>query len=341
VARALRGSLLKLAVEVLAPAVDPAAAGGRDPLGERSVYEGLPALLTAVARRAEALWAAARAPDAASMQLADAAAAAARAITLTLPMPKLVAATELAADPEALRAQLLALGFGADGVMPSRQQLRQSSGSSMRGSSMEAAIVATGGFAAAAALLGWRLGYKPRKPRGYWDRLENVRREVAAFITERGLEPGVMPSKGVFEAAGRTDLARLAERWGGTASLTEELGLVPARSADSAAVGVRRWNAHVAATVAATGLSLRGNAEELMELASATYVPLARLPGLAPDSRESGAQAEDEDEDDVQGDDDAPAKPAFRPANSLWLQDWRRPQPGREGDDAAVAPDAA
>lgn len=338
VARALRGSLLKLAVEVLAPRVEEAVAGGRDPLGERSVYEGLPAMLTAVARRAEALWAAARAPDEASLQLADAAAAAARAITLTLPMPKLVAATELAANPEALRAQLLALGFGADGVMPSRQQLRQlSSGSS----GVEAAIVATGGFAAAAALLGWRLGYKPRKPRGYWDRLENVRREVAAFIAERGLEPGVMPSKGVFEAAGRTDLARLAERWGGTASLTEELGLIPARSADSAAVGVRRWNAHVAATRAATGLSLRSNAEELLELASATYVPLARLPGLAPE-----ALVVDEDDDDSEDGEEQPAAPAFRPANSLWLQDWRRPQAGREGnvdgaEERAVAPDAA
>jgi len=327
VARALRGSLLKLAVEVLAPAVDPAAAGGRDPLGERPVYEGLPVLLTAVARRAEALWAAARAPAAASAQLNAAAAAPARAITLALPMPKLVAATALAADPEALRAQLLALGFGADGVMPSRQQLRQLSAGA-GGSAVEAAVVAAGGFAAAAALLGWRLGYKPRKPRGYWDRLENVRREIEAFIAERGLEPGVMPSKGTFAAAGRTDLARLAERWGGTASLADELGLLPARAADT--TGVRRWNAHVAATRAATGLSLRNNAEALLELASATYIPSARMPGLAPEEQQ---QEQDDSADAV-----VPVAPAFGQATSLWLQDWRRPQARDADSDAEGLP---
>jgi hypothetical protein len=54
----------------------------------------------------------------------------------------------------------------------------------------------------------------------------------------------------------------------------------------------------------------------------------------------------DEDDDDSEDGEEQPAAPAFRPANSLWLQDWRRPQAGREGnvdgaEERAVAPDAA
>ena len=38
--------------------------------------------------------------------------------------------------------------------------------------------------------LGWKLQAKPRKPRGYWDSLDNVKSEVDEFIQDNDLEPG-------------------------------------------------------------------------------------------------------------------------------------------------------
>lgn len=57
-------------------------------------------------------------------------------------------------------------------------------------SDLEKAIAAHGGPVAVAQQLGWRLAYKQRKPRGYWDSLPNVRRELDDFIEENGLDPG-------------------------------------------------------------------------------------------------------------------------------------------------------
>jgi hypothetical protein len=356
VTSALRGSLLKLAVEARAPW--DAASG--EPLSERCVYEGVPALLAALAGRAEALWAAARAP-AGDAPPALAAAAAAPAAALAAPAAALAAAAALGSSPERLRAALLALGFGTDGTMPSRAALRAAGRATVP---LEYAITSAGGFAAVAAALNWRLSYRPRKPRGYWDRLENVEREIRAFIAGRQLEPGVMPTRQAFAAAGRSDLAKLAERWGGAASLAEELGLRPARSGRGVSAGLRRWNAHVSAVAAQTGLSSR----ELFEVASATYVPVAQLPGAGEEEGEEGAEEEtrvaEEAEDAsagaasaaaalqvvagaLRGADSsssatqAPAPVTLPAPSSLWLSDWRRPGGGGDAPPPAAASDAA
>jgi hypothetical protein len=355
VTSALRGSLLKVAVEARAPW--DAASG--EPLSERCVYEGVPALLAALAARAEALWAAARAPAGAAPP-ALAAAAAAPAAALAAPAAALAAAAALGSNPEDLRAALLAAGFGADGTMPSRTALRAAGRATVP---LEYAITSAGGFAAVAAALSWRLSYRPRKPRGYWDRLENVEREIRAFIAERQLEPGVMPTRQSFAACGRSDLAKLAERWGGAASLAEELGLRPARSGRGVSAGLRRWNAHVAAVAAQTGLSTR----ELFEVASATYVPVAQLPGAGEEGEAEGAEEEEAAAASAGGaasaaaalqvvagalrGADSSASAAQQPApvpmpapSSLWLSDWRRAgAPGGGGDATPPAgtPDPA
>lgn len=62
-----------------------------------------------------------------------------------------------------------------------------------------------------------------KKPRGYWDRLVNVQREVDEFGTAQGLPPGVMPQKAELTRAGRYDLAHAVERWGGLYGLAELL----------------------------------------------------------------------------------------------------------------------
>lgn len=55
------------------------------------------------------------------------------------------------------------------------------------------AVTAHGGPAAVAQALGWERwgGRRPnRKPRGYWDSLDNVRAEIDGVIAENGLPPG-------------------------------------------------------------------------------------------------------------------------------------------------------
>ena len=47
---------------------------------------------------------------------------------------------------------------------------------------MEKAVTASGGFPEVAKELGWKLAYKSKKPRGYWDDLNNMRREIEVRI---------------------------------------------------------------------------------------------------------------------------------------------------------------
>ena len=55
---------------------------------------------------------------------------------------------------------------------------------------LEKAIAAHGGQAVVAAALGWPLKARHRRPNGYWDDLENVRRGIDDFIEEQGMDPG-------------------------------------------------------------------------------------------------------------------------------------------------------
>ncbi len=48
---------------------------------------------------------------------------------------------------------------------------------------------------AVATLLQLRLPYDSKKPRNYWDDLENVRREIVEFNEEHGLEKDRMPTR--------------------------------------------------------------------------------------------------------------------------------------------------
>ena len=310
-------SLLKLAIETRGTFVSAAAAGRaatpEAPLSERCVYEELPVLLTAFRAQAEALWAEAR-PAAEALQAArDQPAPAAAPQTATRPAPAVFAqAAALANNMPALRAALLAAGLGTTGVMPRREELRGCG--SPNATTLEYAISAAGGFTAVASALGWSLAYREKKPRGYWDRYDNVRTEILAFIAEQGLEPGVMPSRQAFVEAGRKDLAKLPERWGGTASLAAELGLRPASE------GVRRstvrtlaWQAHVARTAAATGLT----GQALFELAGSTYVP----------PQSAAAQSETDEEEE--------ALPEGEEAQSLWLPDWRKQAPAAAAESAS------
>lgn len=72
--------------------------------------------------------------------------------------------------------------------------------------------------------------------------------------------------KNDFVRAGRFDLARAVERWGGLFELAEELGYEVATSSSSSSSS--EWQEHISQTAASTGLSGK---QGLFELASATY----------------------------------------------------------------------
>jgi len=73
-----------------------------------------------------------------------------------------------------------------------------------------------------------------------------------------------MPLKNDFIRAGRFDLARAVERWGGLYELADELGY----SVASPVATNTEWRDHVAELAAETGLSGK---QGLFELAAQTY----------------------------------------------------------------------
>lgn len=170
-----------------------------------------------------------------------------------------------------------------------------------RRTDLEKAIAAHGGPTAVAESLGWKVKGKSRKPRGYWDALPNVKQEVDDFIEEYGMQPGenirkvhacicmhdswpplllcavhlltsacsifasgMMPLKNDFIRAGRFDLARAVERWGGLYELAAELDYEVASPVFSGT----EWQEHISEVAASTGLSGK---QGLFELAARTY----------------------------------------------------------------------
>lgn len=131
-------------------------------------------------------------------------------------------------------------------------------------SDLEKAIAAHGGPGVVASRLGWQLKAKSRKPRGYWDSLDNVKQEIDEFIDEQGIAPGVMPLKNDFVRAGRFDIARAVERWGGLYQLAGELQYEVASPSYSGT----EWQEHISEVAATTGLSGK---QGLFELAAQTY----------------------------------------------------------------------
>jgi hypothetical protein len=78
-------------------------------------------------------------------------------------------------DIEVLKSELLKFvaEYGQEGFMPMRKQLR------LHGRvDIEKAITRMGGFRKIATIMNLSLAYKHRKPKGYWDNLENLQDEV-------------------------------------------------------------------------------------------------------------------------------------------------------------------
>lgn len=82
-------------------------------------------------------------------------------------------------DIEVLKSELekFIAKYGQDGFMPKRKDLR------LHGRvDIEKAITRMGGFRKIASIMNLSLSYKNRKPRGYWDNLENLQEEVMKSI---------------------------------------------------------------------------------------------------------------------------------------------------------------
>jgi hypothetical protein len=100
-----------------------------------------------------------------------------------------------------------------------------------------------------------------------------MRREIEEFNVEYGTEPGCMPQRRALETAGRYDLARSMEKWGGQAEVASLVGLAVSRKSRG---GRKRrgkeadpWASHVASVGDRTGL--QGKA--LFREAAAGYTP--------------------------------------------------------------------
>ncbi|KAH7520566.1 hypothetical protein FEM48_Zijuj08G0158200 [Ziziphus jujuba var. spinosa] len=123
-------------------------------------------------------------------------------------------------DIEILKAELLKFieEHGQEGFMPMRKQLR------LHGRvDIEKAITRMGGFRRIASLMNLSLAYKHRKPKGFWDSLEICRK--SRFQRSWGMDPTFMPSRKSFERAGRYDIARALEKWGGLHEVSRLLSL--------------------------------------------------------------------------------------------------------------------
>nr|CAB3497540.1 unnamed protein product [Digitaria exilis] len=136
-------------------------------------------------------------------------------------------------DIEVLKSELdnFIANYGQNGFMPKRKHLR-----SHGRVDIEKAITRMGGFRKIASIMDLSLSYKNRKPRGYWDNLENLQEEISRFQKSWGMDPSYMPSRKSFERAGRYDIARALEKWGGVQEVSRLLSLElrrPRRRTDS------------------------------------------------------------------------------------------------------------
>ncbi|WVZ61188.1 hypothetical protein U9M48_011100 [Paspalum notatum var. saurae] len=136
-------------------------------------------------------------------------------------------------DIEVLKSELenFIAKYGQDGFMPKRKHLRNHGRVDI-----EKAVTRMGGFRKIASVMNLSLSYKNRKPRGYWDNLENLQEEISRFQKSWGMDPSYMPSRKSFERAGRYDIARALEKWGGVQEVSRLLSLElrrPRRRADS------------------------------------------------------------------------------------------------------------
>eukprot|EP01025_Chloroclados_australasicus_P067329 TRINITY_DN9309_c0_g1_i10.p1 TRINITY_DN9309_c0_g1~~TRINITY_DN9309_c0_g1_i10.p1 ORF type:complete len:831 (-),score=78.94 TRINITY_DN9309_c0_g1_i10:2398-4689(-) len=86
------------------------------------------------------------------------------------------------------------------------------------------AIQSFGGPHAVAKALNWKMKH-PRRPRGYWMNVENLRKEMEQFVQENGLPPQQMPSRVLILKKRRKDLVRAIEsHYGGFIEAAMVLG---------------------------------------------------------------------------------------------------------------------
>lgn len=108
---------------------------------------------------------------------------------------------------------------GQEGVMPRMGDLRR-----YGRVDLEKAIARFGGFEEIATRMKLRMTYQ-RKPKHYWASLANVKWEVVKFQEVSGSAAEYMPSRRSLQEAGRYDLARALEKWGGLREVARLLGL--------------------------------------------------------------------------------------------------------------------
>ncbi|KAL4294908.1 hypothetical protein AHAS_Ahas18G0275100 [Arachis hypogaea] len=107
-------------------------------------------------------------------------------------------------DIEILKSELVKFiaAHGQEGLMPMRKHLR------LHGRvAIDKAITRMGGFRKIATIMNLSLAYKQRKPKGYWDKLENLQDEISRFQRNWGMDPSFMPSRKSFERAGRFEIS--------------------------------------------------------------------------------------------------------------------------------------
>uniref|UniRef100_A0A0E0KLA4 Coenzyme Q-binding protein COQ10 START domain-containing protein n=1 Tax=Oryza punctata TaxID=4537 RepID=A0A0E0KLA4_ORYPU len=151
-------------------------------------------------------------------------------------------------DIEVLKSELekFIAKYGQDGFMPKRKHLR------LHGRvDIEKAITRMGGFRKIASVMNLSLSYKNRKPRGYWDNLENLQEEIPgnlgpsdacdnliAWVPIMLVLPALFVKKSILfvNNTGRYDIARALEKWGGVREVSRLLSLElrrPRRRANS------------------------------------------------------------------------------------------------------------
>ncbi|CAM6099943.1 unnamed protein product [Calypogeia fissa] len=130
----------------------------------------------------------------------------------------------LQSDFRVLERELLnfILEHGRKGYMPMRSELREH-----KRVDLEKAITRAGGFSAVASRL--KLSQQ-RRPRGYWDSFENLCQEIWQFQQENGIDSTHMPTRSALNKAGRADVGRALEKWGGVQEVARLMGLKSRRA---------------------------------------------------------------------------------------------------------------
>ncbi|KAL0037090.1 hypothetical protein WJX77_012339 [Trebouxia sp. C0004] len=201
---------LKYAVEVQIPRDPLRLLGLVEPIIERMVYEDLPLNLGAIKQRVEEMKQRSKIVELEGQGEMHRAAALRR----RLDSPPVA---ELQNNIASLALELERC-YGDLKRMPTRAELRGDNRSYL-----ERAIAAHGGYGAVAGQIGWAMAYTPKRPRGYWNSITNVKSEVDDFINASGLQLGIVPSLRDVRGADRCDLARAIEKWGGPSALAEDL----------------------------------------------------------------------------------------------------------------------